>query len=247
MEIYKHYFASINGQVISIRRRHRNKLHKHVAPILKRLGKQSRTSDLSLLGVCRTVYQEAIGLVYQDCHLAFWLWDAKAIPGSHDNVIVEVSMFKSIFKTHLTFIQHLDLGLEDLIRFVPTPVIVEGTPESETDYPSSSDRTLTRLLDATHNNDRAKGSYEERQLIPFLIMLGTSLPNVRSITYHQYWEKYNMYRTPSPQIKEKLKNHFPKLEKVRILRRVDEGLKMTIVETNASVKDDEETMSKMVP
>ena len=215
LEIYEYVFASIDKQSICIIRRRRNSLHKHLDLVLKRAGKESRTPSLALLGVCRLIYQEAVKVVYENCHIGLWLHGSDI----GTNMIEETKLFTDTMSNHLRFISHLELGIWDLKGFVPYSTSDDTDNKRIISTEEKVDSTLRRLLGRYGN----AGGWSDRvtaESIPIQVfeVLARAMPNVRSVTYHHMRDLRDEPLISMMDLTKKLKTYFPRLGEVQMLR-----------------------------
>ena len=228
IEIYNYAFATIDKQVIPIIRQRRNRLHKYLRPILQRAGKESRCPSLALLQTCRQVYQEASSVVYENCHVGLWLSDSPGQRMKYAEMVRGVALFAETFEGHLSFVQYLDLGLRDLIRFLPGTE-GEGAMTSEIAYNQrKATRSLTKLMDHNKSGHSYMTTADEKFLLRLLGPLTKHLPSVRSVTYHQTRAGSFMI---SARLKEVLEGLFPNLEEVCVLNKIGSELEMDSMKT----------------
>lgn len=225
-QVYNLVYDSIDQQSISVMRERRNRLHRYTRPLLAKAGILPKNPDLALLLTCRTVNRELADIVFSNCHFGLWLSNAHGDrQWRHDEkrVLREVSTFKQTMGRHLQFVQHLEIGIQDV-----QPYIDSTSTVNETDFDTTPVGQLMALPRCGGNNSLQRT--KDISILNMLLgQLASSMAGIHTMTLH---ESYSIDFLEAAAFTNGLKILFPKLKEVRLMEKVDRKLEITRYRTD---------------
>ncbi|KAK5117811.1 hypothetical protein LTR85_008786 [Meristemomyces frigidus] len=213
LEIYGHLYEDVDRKAITIVREQRRFLDA-VKPLLFGPSRSPQAPDMALIQTCRKVHNEIDDLPYQHAHFGLFLVDKNGRRHATQRLQDQIAGFGHVFINHIEFIQHLDLGVQDIGPHVPGGLLHDADPSILQRTAATAAHWMGGTL-LSPSQTQATASSSRVLLVRAVKYLSRHLPNICCITLHdsvadQFGSRQTFLRY--------LIDLFPKLNELRVMR-----------------------------